>query len=672
MTKFMEFNKALQAQLSLMQVTGELFRVDVEKNDVWDMYLASFPEGTNPIYKERTEHDCNCCKQFIRDLGSVVAIKGNSLMTIWDVEGLDSEYQVVADALADYVKRQPIKNVYRHYQKKVGTPHNHQTTEEGTIIKWDHFNAILPKQFVTEDRSIGDVTGEFRTNYEVLQRSLEEISMGAIDIVLELIAQNSIYRGKEFEPIVKKLKKVKKAYDKLKEGQHEIFLWKTSVELGGAGRFKNTVIGTLLADISSGVDLEDAVKLYESKVAPHNYKRSSALITKGMIDKAQKTVEKLGIEDSLQRRYAQESDITVNNVLFADRSTKKVMKGALDDLQPTKKAAAPDLKKVQEIDIEDFINDVLPKADSISAYVANKHTSNLVSLVAPVHEDAPGIFKWDNNFSWSYNGEVTDSIKERVKSAGGNVTGDVRVSLSWFNYDDLDIHVIEPRGGHIYFGNNQGRSGGILDVDMNAGSGRSREAVENITWARKGGMVEGNYKVYIHNYSKRENVDVGFEVEMEVNGDITSFSYKQPVTSGVKISVVDFSYSKKEGVKIVKSHLPNNTSSKEAWGINTEDFQKVKMVMNSPNHWDGEKTGNKHYFFMLEGCYNPEPARGFYNEFLKQELNPHRKVFEVLASKMKTEETEQQLSGLGFSSTKNDELLVKVEGSFNRMLKIKF
>lgn len=49
---------------------------------------------------------------------------------------------------------------------------------------------------------------------------------------------------------------------------------------------------------------------------------------------------------------------------------------------------------------------------------------------------------------------------------------------------------------------------------------------------------------------------------------------------------------------------------------------------------------------MLDDCKNPEPVRGFFNEYLNSELTPHRKVFEVLADKMKTPYQEHQLSGL--------------------------
>ena len=94
--------------------------------------------------------------------------------------------------------------------------------------------------------------------------------------------------------------------------------------------------------------------------------------------------------------------------------------------------------------------------------------------------------------------------------------------------------------------------------------------------------------------------------------------------------------------------------------------------MFSPNYWDEKVQGNKHYFFVLDSCLNPDDTRGFYNEFLKQELNDHRKVFEVLGSKLRAPHSEQQLSGLGFSSTQRNIAYIRVTGSFNRMIKLIF
>lgn len=122
--------------------------------------------------------------------------------------------------------------------------------------------------------------------------------------------------------------------------------------------------------------------------------------------------------------------------------------------------------------------------------------------------------------------------------------------------------------------------------------------------------------------------------------------------------------------EVVGEGMSSSTRSKDMWGISTNQWAKVSMVMNSPNHWDGEGVGNKHYMFMLEGCKNPEDTRGFYNEFLSNELMPHREVFEMLASSMKVPYSDEQLSGLGFSSTKKTSFLCKVSGTFNRTLKV--
>lgn len=94
--------------------------------------------------------------------------------------------------------------------------------------------------------------------------------------------------------------------------------------------------------------------------------------------------------------------------------------------------------------------------------------------------------------------------------------------------------------------------------------------------------------------------------------------------------------------------------------------------MLSPNYWDGQGIGNKHYFFIIEGCKNPESVRGFYNEFLKDDLMSQKRVFEVLGSKMKIDYSDNQLSGLGFSSTIRNSIICRVKGATERILKINF
>ncbi len=75
---------------------------------------------------------------------------------------------------------------------------------------------------------------------------------------------------------------------------------------------------------------------------------------------------------------------------------------------------------------------------------------------------------------------------------------------------------------------------------------------------------------------------------------------------------------------------------------------------------------------MLDGCKNDQTARGFYNEFLRADLEPHRRTMELVGSKARTDETDDQMSGVGFSSTQRNSVILKVHGSFVRTIKVTF
>lgn len=670
---FNKFNDAVAKQFSVMS-KHELYRVDVSKDDIWNTYLSSFPAGTDPIYKERTEHDCNCCKQFIRAVGDVVAIIDGKLVSIWDgkVNDDDDTYQVVSDALSKFVKSKKIANAFFHFEKTAGTKKNFQDTVDG-VKTWEHFFVNIPAKYVLKDSA--SKMGEIRALHDVLARSLDEITVDSVDTVLELISQNSLYRGQEHKFAVEKFQKLQQEYKNLKNNERDLFVWNNCVTLPvSVSKMRNTAIGTLLVDLSDGTDMESAVKSFESKVAPANYKRPTALVTKGMIEKAKKTIEELGLTSALERRYATINDITINNIIFANRDAKTAMNGdVFSDISSSVSSKTKKLDKVQEVSIEKFISDIIPTAKSIEVMLENSHVNNLVSLIAPVDATAGNMFKWDNKFSWSYNGEFADSIKERVKKAGGSVEGDLCCRLAWHNTDDLDFHMFEPTGGLIYFGNRRQTSlcGGVLDLDANGADGMRTDPAENIFYADKRKMKPGNYTLVVNQYSKRNTSNIGFEVEIEFGGQRHNIVYDKAMQTGSNVEVAVINLSKTGELNIVKS-LPMSSTPKEVWGIKTNTFQQVNVIMMSPNHWDDHGVGNKHYFFMIDGCINDGKARGFYNEFLKEELNPHRKVIEIVGSKMKTEESDQQLSGVGFSSTQGNSILCRVEGNFSRVIRVVF
>lgn len=661
-----------------------LFEVAVDKDELWNLYLDSFPAGTNEIYRERRWHDCSCCRQFIKSIGNAVVIKDNKIETIWDFKTNDTTYQPVLNALSDFIKSHAVSDIYVSKFKKIGTQKNYEEMENGHIHEWTHFYVELPDRFVDKSsRSEGDIKGGYRDTRNVFKRSLDEISMDALDTILELITSNTLYKGEEWKNALTEFRRYKREYDKLSsDSEKNLYVWEKSVKAGIAiGRIRNHSIGTLLVNVSEGMNLDTAVKKYEQIVAPTNYKRSKPIYSKKMLEDAQKKIVELGYMDSLARRYAKLDDITVNDILFSNKDSAKRIEGAVDIFgelaKNTKGRKTKKFSKVEEVTVDTFINDILPTAREVELYLENKHSSNLVSLIAPENKDSKSMFKWGNNFGWAYSGNLTDSdMKDRVKAAGGNVTGDLRFSIQW-NEDgkdncDLDAHCIESTGYEIYYGSakkpNFSPTRGQLDVDIIYPSGKV--AVENITWANRNAMKDGVYEFFVNQFSG--SVKNGFRAEIEFDGQIYSFDYPHSMRSGENVKVAEVTLN--NGKFTIKELIPSSVSSKEIWGVKTNEFVPVSVICYSPNYWSNveNKVGHRHVFFMLKGCINEENPSGMFNEFLIQDLYEHRKVMEALASKMRVEDTDDQLSGVGFAMDKRAEVVVKVIGSVERVLKIKF
>ena len=651
----------------------ELFRSSLPKDDLWALYLSSFPAGSNPIYRSRTEHDCQCCKQFVRAVGNVVAIIDGKVVSVWDCVVGEPNYQAVVDAMADAVKAAPISDAFLHYERTAGTERSLQDTIDG-VKSWSHFFVNIPAKFVLPGADIAPKLNDVRTARDVLARGLAELTTDALQSVQELIAQNSLYRGEEHKFAVDAFAAMKAAYDRLPAASREAFVWaQAKTAPASVARFRNTSIGTLVTALSEGTEMDDAVRAFEAMVAPANYKRPTALVTKAMIEKAKATITELGLTSALDRRYATIEDITVNNVLFADRGARKAMAGdPFDALAAAVPINLKSLERVEEVSTDKFLGDILPQATALEVMMENRHGANLVSLVAPVDATALPLFKWGNNFSWSYSGDMADSIKERVKAAGGSIVGDLCCRLAWDYTDDLDFHMREPGGDHIYFGCKRQRSvmGGMLDVDANGIDGMRPDPVENIFYADRKTMRDGIYALSVNNYNRR-SAGAGFDVEVEFDGSQHRLSFDKALRQGETVEVAQIAYSKATGFKLTTS-LTSSQAVRQCWGVATQTFNRVSVLMMSPNHWDGQGIGNRHFFFMLDGCRNEGQARGFFNEFLKSELDPHRKVIEMVGAKMKTDTSDRQLSGLGFSSTQRNSVLCRVSGAFTRVVKIVF
>lgn len=82
-------------------------------------------------------------------------------------------------------------------------------------------------------------------------------------------------------------------------------------------------------------------------------------------------------------------------------------------------------------------------------------------------------------------------------------TGSVQVLLEWHNYNDLDLICVDPNGEAVWYRNKKVSSGGMLEIDMNAGSQYSSSPIENIYWPQSG-APKGTYNVGVLYYKRHD------------------------------------------------------------------------------------------------------------------------------------------------------------------------
>jgi hypothetical protein len=216
---FKTFKQLIQNSIkTLLAGQAKVFITDIDKDTLWNTYLSAFPEDM------RQGFTCNSCRQFIKAFGNVVVVKDNNLQSFWAVEAGNPVYQKVADTLNALVLSTKIKEVFFAESKKIGADNNVQMLDDGTTVKWEHFYCECPHYLVKpSDKSIEACQAGFRDAKNVFERSLKEITKSAIKTVLELIAQNSLYRGAEFKGVLEAFLKCKVEHDSLPQASRDCY-----------------------------------------------------------------------------------------------------------------------------------------------------------------------------------------------------------------------------------------------------------------------------------------------------------------------------------------------------------------------------------------------------------------------------------------------------------------
>lgn len=645
-----------------------LFKVNVSPDDLWEMYLQGFPA------EERQHYNCNACKSFIRKYGNVVTIdtQGRVSSPLWSAP-VDSEHVGAFRLVESILLGASVSGVFYDSETIWGTPVNRDNVRK---VNWEHLSVKPAGALVFRSRTetAGQAMAKKREEFQGIQRAITEFSKEVAQQALALATSGALRRGDLVRASLEWFIATQDAMRSAK-GSAVAKLWLiVSTAPAGFCFIRSSLAGTLMQDIAEGRSAAEVKRRYEEKADPTNYQRAQVAPRAGNIAQAEDLVEKLGLATALERRYA-----SVDELPLFWRSQKlaveqKVAKGPVfGHLTPKVKEAESGGLEIPRTTMtwEKFRRTVLPAATAIEVLVPDS-TQRFAGLVTAAHSDAAPILQWDrpeqrNPFSWYYADGVDASIRKRVMEAGGQVDNvDIRASLSWNTYTDLDLHCHGP-AGVIYFGNKRDWYGGGLDVDMNIRPD-TLKPVENIRWP-KGSAPDGQYEFRVHNYTSRAEANP-FQVELELFGEVYLVGGVAPTRSAY-YSVASFTV--KNGAVVGKPilHLPQKAASNAVttWGLTPRSWARVQGLCLSPNLWseeDAERArSGKHVFFLLEGCQdnNKGTGRGFFSEFLVNDLKPVRATLEAYTANADLHQApdDNPACGLGMSDASEWNLTVRVQ-----------
>ena len=81
-----------------------LFRLDCNAEEIWNLYLDSFPTEIKGIYHEKPWHDCRRCMSWFKSMANVVMIDDNyEIKTLFGFKTIP-EYQEVFRILDEFLK----------------------------------------------------------------------------------------------------------------------------------------------------------------------------------------------------------------------------------------------------------------------------------------------------------------------------------------------------------------------------------------------------------------------------------------------------------------------------------------------------------------------------------------------------------------------------------------
>lgn len=378
--------------------------------DLYGLLLDGIPE------EARQHYNCNACRHFVNRYGGLVKIDektGKQAPVMWP-EKAPAFFSEAVKKIRRKVSAATVTGVFITSERQLGTP---------VTGSWEHMAVKVPEPMVHRKRlkNAFQEAAEKAEDYGLLASAIGKYRTETVETAVNLLRSEALYRSENVlgmaEWFLEVLQLVKEKRDARNRATRNIIWYKAATAPVGFCHISSNVIGTLLDDIAAGYDFNTVSRKFAEKMNPLQYQRPQAAPSAGNVVQAERIVEKLGIANSLKRRYARLDEIQtiwrpmpakkaggVSAGVFARVATKEQQRETPNAMSgPT-----------VTITWEKFQRTVLGSARKIEFYVPGKEDCYTAILTAE-DQEAPPIILWDteenrNPFSWYvYSGGSTPS-----------------------------------------------------------------------------------------------------------------------------------------------------------------------------------------------------------------------------------------------------------------------